>query len=148
MVTMDDSFVTWLIDELEDRGWSQRELARRSGLSATTVSQILTGQRDISPDVCLDFARALRLPPEDMLRRAGHLPPARDEDDIDAEARFLVQKLQDILPLLPAEQQQRVMETAVVLAEAYSAAAGVSESNNGNKKAEDVSRNIYYTNRQ
>jgi transcriptional regulator with XRE-family HTH domain len=48
-------------------GWSLDEIARRSHLSASTVSRIETGRRTISLDVLLPLARALAVHLDDLL---------------------------------------------------------------------------------
>lgn len=111
---MEGDFVSWLNRELQIRDWSQRELARRAGLSQTTVSQVLAYQRNPTPDFCIDVARALRLPPESMLRRAGHLAPAPQTPltDIPRLQEFVTR-----LQRLPLDSQNLVMQTALMLLE-------------------------------
>jgi transcriptional regulator with XRE-family HTH domain len=48
-------------------GWSLDEIARRSHLSASTVSRIETGHRTISLDVLVPLARALGVDLDDLL---------------------------------------------------------------------------------
>jgi len=48
-------------------GWSLDEVARRSHLSASTVSRIETGRRTISLDVLVPLARALAVDLDDLL---------------------------------------------------------------------------------
>ena len=48
-------------------GWSLDEIARRSHLSASTVSRIETGRRTISLDVLVPLARALGVDLDDLL---------------------------------------------------------------------------------
>ncbi len=48
-------------------GWSLDEIARRSHLSASTVSRIETGRRTISLDVLVPLARALTVELDDLL---------------------------------------------------------------------------------
>jgi len=72
---MDIEFADWLNDELSSRGWSSRELARRAEIAPQTVSAIITKSRGPGLEACVGIARAFHLPPEDVLRRAGLLPP-------------------------------------------------------------------------
>lgn len=96
------NFDEWLRDELNTRGMGVRELARASGLGSGTVSRILTGSRKPGPEFCQAIARALHLPEEEVLQRAGiltrpspqielfrQLSPAQ-QDAILAEMRALV----------------------------------------------------------
>lgn len=64
----------WLSDELNSRGWSIRELARRAGISHTTVADVLSEQRKPTAEFCIAIAKALNVPEESTLRRAGILP--------------------------------------------------------------------------
>mgnify|MGYP003681892208 CR=1 FL=1 len=73
----------WLVAELDDRGWSQRELARRARLSHTTISQVLSEVRAPTWDLCAQVARALGVPVDDVFILAGlkrPLPPAVAEE--------------------------------------------------------------------
>jgi len=67
-------FVTFVNTNLEERGWTYNELARRANLSSGGVSRVMTGQRNPGFDFCVGIARALSEPPEKMLRLAGLLP--------------------------------------------------------------------------
>jgi addiction module HigA family antidote len=51
-----------LAEVLEDRGMSQAELARRTGLSAKHINLILKGTAPITPDTALKLERVLNIP--------------------------------------------------------------------------------------
>ena len=51
-----------VVDYLEFNGWSQRELARRSGLTPKTISEICSGKAPISPTTALAFEKVLQRP--------------------------------------------------------------------------------------
>lgn len=70
-----DEFVTWLTEELDERGWTGSELARRAGLVPSTVSTVITGAKRPGLDFCVGVSRALGVMPEQVLRLAGLLPP-------------------------------------------------------------------------
>lgn len=72
---MEKSFADWLRDKLNEMGWTQAELARRSGVSAPQITRLLSGERGIGEQSISSIARALRLPPETVFRAAGLLPP-------------------------------------------------------------------------
>jgi len=76
-MTPNTDFTEWLTNELTVKGWDQAELSRRSGITTAHISRIMTGQRHPGSDALSGIARALRLPPEDVFRRAGLLPPKR-----------------------------------------------------------------------
>lgn len=77
MQSMNDrvDFATWLQNELDERGWSQSELARRAGLGAekrAMISSYLTRKR-LRPDedTLQAIAKGFGLPPEIVYRAAG-----------------------------------------------------------------------------
>ena len=51
-----------LAELLDDRGMSQAELARRTGLSAKHINLILNGSASVSPDTALKLERVLGVP--------------------------------------------------------------------------------------
>lgn len=88
-----DAFVTWLTEELDKRGWSGSELARRAGLVPSTVSTVITGAKRPGLDFCVGVARALGVMPEQVLRLAGLLPPAPASVVEENEALSLLREL-------------------------------------------------------
>ena len=71
---MAEQFVNWTNKVLQKNGWSQAELARRAGLSKATISDISSGKIKPGYEVCIRLAKALLLPPQEVLRLAGLLP--------------------------------------------------------------------------
>lgn len=51
-----------LLDYLESNGWSQRDLARRTGLTPKTISEICNGKAPISSPTALAFEKVFRRP--------------------------------------------------------------------------------------
>ncbi len=51
-----------VIEYLDFNGWSQRDLARRSGLTPKTISEICNGKAPITPPTALAFERVLQRP--------------------------------------------------------------------------------------
>lgn len=51
-----------LKDTLEELGMSQAELAARAGRPERTISQIVTGKREITPQTAMEFERVLGVP--------------------------------------------------------------------------------------
>ena len=76
MVVTRNKLNQWIIDKLNELGWSQRELSRRSGVSPTTISDVINGQKPATFDFCKAVAQPLRADPVDVFRLAGLLPPA------------------------------------------------------------------------
>ncbi len=104
---MDDNLITWLANELKNRGWSHRELARRSNLSQTAISTVLSGQRQPGWEFCAAIARALGEAPEKVFRRAGLLPALPAPED-DATLRELVEYTRQ----LSREERTQVLQYA------------------------------------
>jgi len=68
-------FRSWLADEVERRGWSGAELARRSGVTRQQIMRILSGENRPGLDSLQGIAHAFGLPVEEVLREAGILGP-------------------------------------------------------------------------
>ena len=95
------SFSDWINNELEKRGWSQRELARRSKdsnytISSGQLSHIINGSRQAGPEACIAIAHALGVSREEVFRARGWL--LREalevfEPNIDPRAEKLAKEL-------------------------------------------------------
>ena len=95
-------FPEWLNEQLNIRGWSQAELARRAGVSRTSISDVLAYKHKAGYELCKAIAKALRVPPEIVFRRAGLLPERVEKTEI--EERILVK-----IRKLPPDEQQRLL---------------------------------------
>src|ERR1700744_3281708 len=51
-----------VVDYLEFHGWAQRDLARRTGLTPKTISEICNGKAPITPPTALAFEKAFQRP--------------------------------------------------------------------------------------
>ena len=83
----------WLAQQLSVRGWSSSELARRAGISQSSVSNVLTGKQIPGPEFCKGVAQALGMRTEELLQRAGHLPPIPEPVVEEQEALRLLRGL-------------------------------------------------------
>jgi transcriptional regulator with XRE-family HTH domain len=107
-----EHFGTWLTEQLQQRDWSMSELARRCGVSHATISRIIGGSQNPSPELCREMARALTLSPETVFRKAGLLPPEPDSSDpLLNEAVHLFQQL-------PEEERRTLLIQMRALVEA------------------------------
>ena len=97
----------WVSEEIERRGWSQGELARRSGISRPLISQVLAGDVPPSADFGIKIAHALGEAPEKVLRLAGILPASEDDPTLT--------QIVDIMRNLSPEQRRQVVEFAKFL---------------------------------
>src|SRR5689334_16224434 len=87
----DPAFGDWLRRERLNRSWNQREMAKRSGISQTTISKIESGR---APEAACDrenirrIAAAFEMPVAEAMIQARLLP-----DEIDEETAALVLRL-------------------------------------------------------
>jgi transcriptional regulator with XRE-family HTH domain len=88
-------FSQWLRDELAKKGLVQADIARRAGLSPSQVSRIINARSAPSQDALASIARSLRLPPEEVFRRAGLLPPIPGEDTEITELDHIARQLDE-----------------------------------------------------
>jgi transcriptional regulator with XRE-family HTH domain len=101
---MGDRLRVWLTEELNRRGLSHNELARRSGISQTAVSYVISGDRKAGAEFCIKIATALDVSPEFVLRLAEILPPSSSLEDSTAE------EINEALKNLSADQRQQVLD--------------------------------------
>ena len=139
---MPNNFADWLNTELEDRGWTFRELARRSGLSGATISNAIAEKTNPGLQFCVGVARAFDMQPEWVLRKAGllpALPPAIEEEN---EAITILREL-------PAQVRAVVMTMLRAMAgRGQSAQPAVSESHAPYKPVSDLEQQLLDTFRQ
>jgi transcriptional regulator with XRE-family HTH domain len=101
----------WVTRETEQRGWSLREVARRSitpkrphGYTVTTIAEIAKGTRtSIDYDVAFGLAQAFGVGRDEVLARAGILP---DRGDVLPE----VKDWSDALRRLSPDERPKVTE--------------------------------------
>jgi len=92
---MNKEFVDWLIAEIEERDWSNSELARRAGISQSTVSMIIGGQNKPGLDFCVGVARAFKVPAEYVLALAKLIPSIPEETLGVREMTYLYDRLDE-----------------------------------------------------
>lgn len=84
-------------DELDARGWVQRDLAYILGVKEQAINPIMSGKRGISPDMAQSLSKAFGISPEYFLnlQKAYELSIAREADPaIERRAR-----LQSVFPI-------------------------------------------------
>ncbi len=95
MLEMSNDLVNFISQELEERGWSMRELARRAGLSPTTISDVINGSARPGLEFYRGVSRAFQVPLDDVLRIAKVLPSLPPETARTVEANRLFAQLTD-----------------------------------------------------
>src|SRR5436853_6312913 len=73
---------------LDFYGWSQRDLARRTGLTPRTVSEICNGKAPITPPTALAFEKAFQRPAHLWLNLQRHF------DEAEARSREFTKSLE------------------------------------------------------
>lgn len=71
----------YILEQIRLRGWSMRELARRSKISDSMVTNTLSGHRTPTLKFCTAIAKPLEIDPADLLRMAGLLPKQHRQPD-------------------------------------------------------------------
>jgi transcriptional regulator with XRE-family HTH domain len=102
---MTNDLIGWIEQERERRNWSINELARQAGLSPGTVADVLNQRTNPGLQFCTEIARALNVPPENILRLAGLLPPQPEET-------ATINEFIHLLNQLPAEEQKELLLVA------------------------------------
>lgn len=102
-----NDFIIWLMAELDKRGWTYSELAQRASVSQSTISMLMSRHNQPGNELCLGIARAFKLPPEDVFRKAGILPPLpAPEDDI------TLKELYEYVKRLPPDERLLILDYA------------------------------------
>lgn len=98
-------FVRWIWDQMHERGWTQADVVRSSGVNSGLLSRILSGHRMPTAETAVQVARGFGLPGEEGLRAIGLLPalPARGSAPL---------QLSEIARLLSAEDQALLLRVA------------------------------------
>jgi transcriptional regulator with XRE-family HTH domain len=92
---MNKTFSQWLLEMLKDRAWSQAELARRSGLSRTAISDVISEKAKAGNAFCRSVASAFHVPVDDVYRAAGLLPTKPEHDEKVSEIDHIYHELDD-----------------------------------------------------
>lgn len=87
-------FREWLFKELEDRNWSQRDLAKKAKISQGAISHVINGARQPGTDFCQAIAVAFGYAPETVFRVAGLLPTHKDMDEETEQMLYLFDRLE------------------------------------------------------
>jgi transcriptional regulator with XRE-family HTH domain len=115
MFLMDNKLADLLNSEMATRGWSQSDLARKSGLNRAVINKILSGNTKPTTETCRSLAEGLDLPIEQIYRAAGILPPKPKEDPLVDIIAFLAKKLPTTAD---KEEAIKHMKTILEIAEA------------------------------
>lgn len=85
-------FPQWLRNEIDRREMSQIELSRKTGVSATQIARILSGERGMGIETLVAISTALNISPITIIRKAGLLPEGGEEIKFD-DWQYLLSQL-------------------------------------------------------
>ena len=74
---MSDTLALWLNQQTANHGWTLRQVARKAGVSHTTVIKIANNELNPKPVTCRGLAVAFGVDIEEVYRVAGILPARR-----------------------------------------------------------------------
>jgi len=103
-------FSKWLAKEMNERGWSQSDLAQASNLHRAVINKLLQNKYLPHTDSLIAISHGLSVPVEASFRAAGLLPPVSDEDEFLEEAVYLLRTIQN------AERRETAVALLKVLA--------------------------------
>jgi transcriptional regulator with XRE-family HTH domain len=112
-----DNLQTWMLREIEKRGWVHAELARRAKVSPSHVSRVLSGEAAPGLELVVGLSKALGVSTDDICRMAGLLSPAvRDPGPVYHVGNNLDERLARALGRLGVADQELVVMLAERLA--------------------------------
>jgi len=85
-------FVEWLQKEIEIRGITLADVAKRGEVSPTTIWRIANGERNAGIDSILAIAQGLRMSPVEVFRIATNQPSATENPQTE-QLVYLFQQL-------------------------------------------------------
>lgn len=109
-------FGGWFREMREGRGLTQSELAEQMHVDQTLISRIELGKLEPTANVCLAFARALGLPIDYVLHKAGFVDALdvdrEPEDEATWEFRWRIARVTD------SDERRRVLDNIWTLLDA------------------------------
>lgn len=94
LLTM-ETMIEYLESNLRQRGWTQADLARKSGLDSSLVSNFFAGRRNVGAASAVSIARAFNVAPEIVFRKAGLLPNVPESTAEEEQLLYLFRQLSD-----------------------------------------------------
>ena len=86
-------FSEWLVSELEQRGWSRSEAARRGNISASMFDKVINGYAKPGAKFLDGIAQAFGVSPIVIYRKAGLLPESNGADVKLGDWEFLLKQM-------------------------------------------------------
>ena len=98
-------FSDWITEQINERGWKKKELAKRSGLDISFTCQIIKGKIRPGAVACRAIAKGLDVPEVTVFRQIGYLT----EDPLNDPS---VETFITIISQLSEEDQSELLEIA------------------------------------
>jgi transcriptional regulator with XRE-family HTH domain len=89
---MDNNLIDWVERQLKIKGFSQRQLADKVGVSNTFISDVLRGRRSVTFGFCQAIAKGLNEPIWNVLMMAGLVDDVPDNVSESEETRVIISK--------------------------------------------------------
>jgi transcriptional regulator with XRE-family HTH domain len=86
-------FSEWIVGELEKRGWSRSEAARRGGISSSMFDKVINGYAQPGRKFLDGLAQAFDISPIVLYRKAGLLPKGQSDEVNFDDWKFLLSQL-------------------------------------------------------
>jgi transcriptional regulator with XRE-family HTH domain len=116
-----ESFPTWLNNELEKRGWTQSEAARRGEVSQSMFAKVISGHANPGPDFLIGVSRAFGLTRREVFSRAGIIEP-------DSPNTSMVKEMQTLFAALSEDDQRAILKQVKALYASYKSYPGSQDS--------------------
>lgn len=108
----------YLKEELENRGWSIRNLAGKAEMSSSGLSAMLRGKSQPTAETLARLAEVLSIDKSHLLRLTGYLDTTKEEE-MDAASIYIAQRLDK----LPTETREKAVQAINSVIDAYSESA-------------------------
>jgi transcriptional regulator with XRE-family HTH domain len=100
------TFSLWLQNEMNQRGWSQSDLARAAETNPGTISNLLNDLRRPGDEICRSIARAFGIPQWEVFMKAGLLTdPPRELNS----RYYEIERLADRIQAMPDDERAEMM---------------------------------------
>ncbi len=91
-----EDFADYVVKEMNNRGWDQSELSRRSGITTSQLSRVINRESRPGLDFCKRLAKAYGLRDVDVMRIAGLIDSDADSKEFTAPIRNTIRYMQDM----------------------------------------------------
>ena len=83
-----------LLQMIDEKDWSQSELARRAGRQRSVINEVIAGRRNVGRELGIDLARAFGISPDLLFQKLGLFPSDPDTDHLTEEGIHILRQLE------------------------------------------------------